>query len=206
MKYKAILYDLDGTLLDTADMNIVTLQRIIREELGVERSCAELRYSFAQPGMKTIRDLGVADVEGVYARWVRYVNEFPHPAAPYPGAVEALAELHARGVLQGVVSSKKRRQYEIDFIAQGLDRYMSAAVLEEDTPNHKPDPEPLILCLERLGATADEALYVGDTPSDCLAAHAAGMDFAFAGWGITPAEEIPSAEWILRRPEELLKL
>ena len=206
MKYKAILYDLDGTLLDTADMNIVTLQRIIREELGVERSYEQLRYSFAQPGMQTIRELGVRDADGVYARWVRYVNEFPHPAAPYPGVAEALAGLQEKGILQGVVSSKKRRQYAIDFTAQGLDRYMAAAVLEEDTLRHKPDPEPLLLCLEKLGVSACEALYVGDTPSDCLAAHTAGMDFAFAGWGITPAEEIPDPEWILRRPEELLTL
>lgn len=206
MGYKAVLYDLDGTLLDTADMNLIPLQRIIREELGQQRSVDALRPFYAQPGMKTMHDLGIREPEQVYARWVRYVNEYPGGAAVYPGVEALLKTLWQRGIPQGIVTSKKRAQYGIDFVSRGLDRYISAAVLEEDTVSHKPHPEPLLLCLRQLGVEAKEALYVGDSPSDCAAAHAAGMDFAFAGWGITPLSEIPGPDHSLASPLDLLLL
>ena len=85
MKYKAILYDIDGTLLDTFDMNMYPLMQIIREELGQEWTLEQVRPFYAQPGLKTMEDLGIRDVETVYARWVAYVNAYEKGAVPYPG-------------------------------------------------------------------------------------------------------------------------
>ena len=183
MKYKAILYDIDGTLLDTFDMNMYPLIQIIREELGQEWTLEQVRPFYAQPGLKTIADLGIRDVEAVYARWVAYVNAYEKGAVPYPGMEDALHGIRAAGIRQAVVSSKMRRQYEIDMGRYGLDAFMETAVLAEDTVKHKPDPAPIRECLRRMELRPEDIIYIGDTLSDLQAARNAGVDFGLAGWG-----------------------
>lgn len=204
--YEAVLYDLDGTLLDTVNMNMYPLLRIIREELGEERTLADVVKYMAYPGMKTMEELEVKDPERVYQRWVRYVNEYQEGATPYPGVVQTLEALKHGGVRQAVVSSKMRAQYHIDVEGQGLHRYMETAVLAEDTQRHKPHPDPLLECLEHMELAPGQALYVGDTPSDGQAAQAAGMDFAYARWNGVDYGDVPWAAHVLYSPQDLLPL
>ena len=202
-KYKAIIYDIDGTLLNTVDQNMYPLIRIIKEELNEDWTYEQVVPFTAQPGMKTIADLGIADVEGVYARWVRYVNEYGPGAAAYDGIDELLAFAREQGLKQGIASSKRRKQYGIDMGRHGYDRLMDAAVLCEDTELHKPDPAPLLECLRRLGVEAGDALYMGDARSDMVAARAAGMDFAYASWGSFFPMERSEPDYYLDHPMDL---
>lgn len=205
-RYKAIIYDIDGTLLNTLDQNMYTLMRIIKEELGEDWSYEELARRFAaQPGLKTIADLGIRDVDNVYARWVRYVNAYGEGARPYDGVPELLEEVRRRGMLQAIVSSKRAPQYAIDMGRNGFDKLMAAAVLAEDTVRHKPDPEPLYECLGRLGLRVEDALYMGDARSDLEACRSVGMDFAYAKWGSYSPVERGEAEYYLEHPLELLQ-
>ena len=203
-KYKAIIYDIDGTLLNTVDQNMYPLIRIIKEELNEDWTYEQVVPFTAQPGMKTIADLGIADVEGVYARWVRYVNEYGSGALPYDGIDELLAFAREKGLKQGIASSKRRKQYGIDMGRHGYDRLMDAAVLCEDTELHKPDPAPLLECLRRLGVEAGDALYMGDARSDMVAARAAGMDFAYASWGSFFPMERTEPDYYLDHPMDLI--
>ncbi|MBQ7229665.1 MAG: HAD family hydrolase [Oscillospiraceae bacterium] len=203
-KYKAIIYDIDGTLLNTVDQNMYPLIRIIKEELNEDWTYEQVVPFTAQPGMKTIADLGIADVEGVYARWVRYVNEYGPGAQPYDGIDELLAFAREQGLKQGIASSKRRKQYGIDMGRHGYDRLMDAAVLCDDTELHKPDPAPLLECLRRLGVEAQDALYMGDARSDMVAARAAGMDFAYASWGSFFPMERSEPDYYLDHPTDLI--
>ena len=205
-RYKAIIYDIDGTLMDTYDRNMVPLRQIIKEELGEEWTDAQVRKFYAQPGLKTIRDLGIQDVEGVYARWVRYVNAYGRDAEPFEGIPEVLERFREANILQAVVSSKMRKQYGIDMGSRGMDKYMAAAVLAEDTQKHKPDPEPLLICLAKLGVETKDAIYIGDTASDSLAARNAGVDFGLAGWGAFSMEGFAPIHHYFAKPEDMLKL
>ena len=76
--------------------------------------------------------------------------------------------------------------------------------MEEDTTLHKPNPEPLLLCLKRLGVAPEHAIYIGDMPSDCLAAKRSGMDFALARWGSD--QMLEQADFVLESPKDLPKL
>ena len=165
-KYKAIIYDIDGTLLNTVDQNMYTLIRIIKEELGEDRTFEEVVHFTAYPGLKIIEKLGIQ---------------------------------------QAIVSSKRRRQYGIDMVSRGYDKYMETAVLCEDTEKHKPDPEPLLVCLERLGVKPEEAIYVGDATTDMLAARNAGMAFAYAAWGSYFPVERHEPDCFAQHPLELLE-
>lgn len=205
-QYKAIIYDIDGTLLNTLDMNMYPLMRIIKEEKGEDWTFEQVLRFASQPGMKTLADLGIRDIDRVYARWVTYVNSYGDGAVPFAGVAELLAAVKGLGIRQAVVSAKRVKQYGIDMGRPGFDKYMEAAVLFDDTAKHKPDPEPLLECLRRLGLGAEEALYVGDARSDYQASQNAGMDFAYARWGSISPAGIDSPTYDLAHPMELVKI
>ena len=204
-RYKAIIYDIDGTLLNTVDQNMYTLIRIIKEELGEDWTFEQVVPFTAYPGLKIIEKLGIRDVEGVYARWVRYVNEYDKGAEPYEGIPELLEGAKELGIRQAIVSSKRRRQYGIDMGRLGYDKRMDAAVLCEDTEHHKPHPEPMLECLRLLGVEAKDALYLGDARTDMEAARAAGMDFAYASWGSFFPMERSEPDYYLDHPTDLIE-
>ena len=105
-----------------------------------------------------------------------------------------------------VVSSKNKKQYDIDVVSLGLDDCMEVVVLEDDTSKHKPDPEPLLLCMERLELKKEGVMYVGDAYSDLLASRNAGIDFALAKWGSVKIKDVSDSNYILEKVEDLLGL
>ena len=96
-----------------------------------------------------------------------------------------------------VVSSKNKKQYDIDVVSLELDDYMEVVVLEDDTSKHKPDPEPLLLCMECLGLNKQVNL---------LTSRNAGIDFAFAKWGSVESKDMSDSNYILEKVEDLLRL
>ncbi|MGL4849286.1 MAG: HAD family hydrolase, partial [Clostridium sp.] len=190
MEYKCIIFDLDGTILDTEEMNLVPLQRLIKEELNMDVSYESLLKYRAYAGEKTLSLLGFKDIEKSYPKWVKYVNEYEHGAKLYDGFKEVIEKLHEKGIVLCIASSKTREQYKIDFEKTDLHKYMTNVVLAEDTENHKPHPEPLLKAVENLNINPNESIYVGDTLADFKASNLAGMDFALAVWGASDLEGI----------------
>ncbi|NTW90564.1 MAG: HAD-IA family hydrolase [Erysipelotrichaceae bacterium] len=203
-KYKAIIYDIDGTLLDTLKMNMIPLLKILHEE-GLRDFTYETVLKYASyPGRKVLEELGIENREEVYARWVRYVNEFEEGASIYPGVVDLLKKVESMDIIQAVVSAKTYNQYRIDVVSKGLDMFMKCRVLAEDTDKHKPDPEPLLKCCELLGLKPKEVCYVGDAYSDYLASKEAHIDFFYAKWnGLHDERIIDVVE--LNHPLELIE-
>lgn len=204
-EYKAIIYDIDGTLLDTLKMNMFPLIKIIKEETGKDWTYEQVLKFASYPGMKVMEELEVKNQEETYARWVKYVNEYEDGATLYEGFEKVLESFKKQKIKQAIVSSKKRKQYEIDIVSQGIDKYMDVVILEEDTCFHKPHPEPLLKCLEKLNLKSEEVIYVGDAYSDYEASKNAHVDFAFAKWGSVATQEIP-ATYIFEQPIDLLTL
>lgn len=204
-KYKCIIFDLDGTMLNTEEMNMIPLQRLIKEQLNKYISYNDLLKYKAYSGKKTLELLGFNDIEKSYSKWVKYVNEYENGAELYDGFKEVIETLDKNNILCGISSSKTRAQYEIDFFKTGLQRYMKSVILAEDTENHKPHPEPLLKVAEILEVYPKEVIYVGDTFVDYNAAKSAGMDFAFAIWGASDTNGI-EADYNLNEPKDLLKV
>lgn len=205
-KYKAIIYDIDATILDTVRQNTCTLMQIIKEELGIDMPYEEAALFMTNPGQRTLKLLGIKDIDTAYARWVRYVNEFEEGSPLYEGFEPVLEAFQKAGILQGIVSSKMHPQYQIDFVSKGLDRYIATAVLAEDTPLHKPDPMPMLECLRRLQVEPQEAIYIGDAPGDQQAARNSGVDFGYAKWGSVFPEDSFQPDFVFEKPVDLLKL
>ncbi|MEF9990868.1 MAG: HAD family hydrolase [Romboutsia sp.] len=203
-EYKCVIFDIDGTILNTERMNLLPLQRVIKEELGIEMEYDSLLKYKAYAGKKTLELLGFKEIEKTYTKWVRYVNEFEEKAQLYDGFDETIKSLYSKGIICGISSSKTRKQYEIDFLPTGLHLYMQSVVLAEDTKNHKPHPDPLLKAIEMLDIKPQECLYVGDTIADYKSSKLAGMDFALALWGASDLRDI-EADYILQYPIDILK-
>ncbi len=203
--YKYIIWDIDGTLLDTISINVNTLMRIVKEELGEDKSYEELAKYMSYPGKIALKVLGIENVDEVHKRWVKYVNEDEIGALPYEGIKYVLDKLLENGYIQAVTSSKTRAQYEIDMVRNNLHKYMKAKVLFEDIENSKPHPEPLIKTMKILKAKPEECLYIGDMKSDYLCAKASSVDFALALWGCLDKEGI-EAQYELEKAIDLLNI
>lgn len=202
-KYKCIIFDLDGTILNTERMNFIPLKRLIKEEQGIEIDYDELLKYKPYTGKKTLELLGFKDIENTYEKWVRYVNDFEEGATLFEGFDTVIKILHENGIVCTVASSKMKKQYEIDFIPTGLHNYMKSVVLAEDTINHKPHPEPLLKAIDKLEILPEECIYVGDTILDYKSSKSAGMDFALALWGASDINGI-EADFNLEHPTDLL--
>ena len=204
-KYKEIIYDIDGTVLNTLNMNMYPLIKIIKEETGEDWTFEDVLKFAPYPGMKVMEELQVKDKEKTYARWVQYVNEYEEGATLYDGFEDVFKAFDGK-IIQAVVSAKTTKQYQIDFVDKGLDQYMQVAILADDTDKHKPDPEPLFECLKRINVKPSEAIYIGDALSDYLASQNAHMDFGYAKWGSVSSKGIDEPTYIFETPLELLKL
>lgn len=203
--YKVIIYDIDGTLLNTLDMNMYPLIRIIKEEKDEDWTFEEVLKFAAYPGMKVMEELEIAEPKKTYSRWVRYVNEYKEGATLYEGIEDVLKAFNGQ-IKQAVVSAKTFEQYQIDFVDKGLDRYMETAILAGDTLHHKPHPEPLLECLKRLNIEPCDAIYIGDAFSDYQASLNAGIDFGYAVWGSVSSQGIDNPTFVFNEPKDLMNL
>lgn len=203
-KYKCIIFDLDGTVLNTERMNFLPLQRLVKEELEIDIDYEDLLKYKAYAGKKTLEELGFKDIENSYSKWVKYVNEFEEEAVLYSGFEEVFKGLNDNNIICGIVSSKTRAQYEIDFVSKGLDKYIECEILAEDTERHKPYPDPLLKLTEILDIAPKDCMYIGDTIFDYKATKDAGMDFGIAMWGADNLDGI-NADFYFEEPVDILK-
>ena len=150
-------------------------------------------------------DLKIKNIEKTYARWVKYVNEYEHGAKLYEG-FETVFEKFDGKIIQAIVSSKMVAQYQIDVVEKGIDKYFKVAILADDTTKHKPDPEPIYKCLDKISIKPEEAIFIGDSINDYLAAKNAGVDFGYATWDSVSNDGIDDPTYVFNHPLDLLKL
>jgi pyrophosphatase PpaX len=123
------------------------------------------------------------------------------------GMEDVLATLQRRGHRLGIVTAKRRLTVDLAFARLPIEHLFETVVGGDETERHKPDPAPLLLALERLGAAPEDAAYVGDSPFDMQAAKAAGLYAIGVSWGrIHAAEKLTDADVIVDSAEELLEL
>jgi pyrophosphatase PpaX len=197
MRYPTVLFDLDGTLIDSGAMIVASMRHAATTVLGRDVPEEELKAAVGGPGLiAQMRALDASRVDELVEAY-RLHNEPLHAELePCAGIEDALAELQRQGRRLGIVTAKRRATVRLAFdVLPWLEESFDVVVGAEDTQRHKPNPEPVLLALERLGADADEAAYVGDSPFDIRAAKAAGTGAIAVTWGgLHSAERLAQEE------------
>ncbi len=201
-----IVFDMDGTLVDTEVAFQLALQETMEQLLGRSASMAELHYTYSMTTEATLSALGFPDIPVAHQLWEKKCIEKLGMVRLYDGISQLLEALLLRGYTLGIVSSSSRREYRIVFLPLGLGDCFETVILAEDTQEHKPHPAPILRYLEKAGVQPKEVLYVGDSSGDMDCAKAAGVHRALACWCRTPAEGETDSEYRLERPGQLLDL
>jgi pyrophosphatase PpaX len=186
--WRAVLFDLDGTLADTVPLILRCYRHTMRTHRGMELADELWIKNIGRPLRVSMADFA-ADPEEMERMVTTYV-EFQrtvHDAMVrgFPGAVEAITELRGRGVAVGVVTSKGREMTARTLACSGLTELLDVLVTADDVRNGKPHPEPVWRALEglRISDRRREVLFVGDSPHDLVAGRAAGVMTAAVAWG-----------------------
>ena len=178
-EYTLYLFDFDNTLFDTR----CGIEAILREALpvlGVEYGPDSFDECLGLT-MDQVYDRYMGDDRSRYRDFERsfmsvVMSDAYLGAPPFPETAGVLGSLKGRGKRIGVVSGKKRYKIENLLRSQGLEGYPETIVGFDETPLHKPNPDPLLLGMSFFDVPREDTVYVGDSPNDALAAKAAGVD------------------------------
>ncbi|MEW6581227.1 MAG: HAD-IA family hydrolase [Actinomycetota bacterium] len=182
--YDPILFDLDGTVIDSVALIRESHRHAVREVLGVDLPDEVLTANVGRPLIDQMRVLSADRADellAVYREW-----NHAHTAdllVAYDGMEDALAELRDAGRTLGIITSKSRPTVQLAFDVLPIEQHFDVIVAAEDTARHKPHPAPVLLALERLGRGTAGACYVGDAPFDLDAGRAAGVAAIAVTWG-----------------------
>lgn len=208
-KPPTVLFDLDGTLVDSIELIVAAAMNAFASRPGPSPSEAQIRNTIGRPLPTTFGPWLVDDNDLPYliSKYREYqLEHHDRLTNAYDGIVDAVVGLHASGCAMGIVTSKVGFMAERALVHTGLASYMQCIIASDSTTKHKPDPTPVLLALEKLGAAPDEAIFVGDSPYDIQAGRAAGVHAVGVAWGAFTTETLTEAgaEVILQRPTELL--
>lgn len=196
---RAVVFDLDGTLIDSAPDLHLSANKVLREEGLPEITFSQAR-SFIGKGApvliaRVMEAVGLGDDATAHARLLeRFMEHYrgvPETTVLYPGVMDALARLQLGGCALGLCTNKPEEPTRIALRHFGLDRMMAAVASADTLPVRKPDPAPLHHVFADLGTPT--GLYVGDSEVDAETAQAAGIPFAIytPGYRSTPLEQVP---------------
>ena len=210
---KAVIFDLDGTLADTAADLAGALNRLRAEERLAPLPLATMRphtSSGARGMLKAGFEIGPED-EGYARMRERFLDLYEEALCVhtrlFEGMAELLGELELRSVHWGIVTNKPRRFTEPLMRELNLHLRAACVVSGDTTAKPKPAPDPLLYAAQAMRLAPASCLYVGDDLRDVQGARAAGMPVIAAGWGYLGAEGDPhawGADAVLDRPADVL--
>ena len=210
----AVFFDLDGTLVDTAD-DLAAPVNHMREARGLKPLPLEEYRPFASAGSRGLLHIGLGattddpDYPALRTEFLnRYEQEIAVHSRLFDGMPELLAWLEANGIRWGVISNKL--EYLVRRLVQqlGLGRRVALAYGGDTAPRAKPWPDPLKMALQETGLTARQCVYIGDDLRDIQAAHAVDMPAVAAAYGYGNPNEIPQwkADHVVTSPQEFLTM
>ena len=200
--HRAVVFDLDGTLVHSAPDLHAAVNAALRDHGRVAVTLDQV-ISFIGNGVSKLVERALIATGGVTPelhtaaldRFMESYNaDMTRLTEPYPGVMACLQALKDRGVPMGLCTNKPEDPARHICDALGLSPYLSVIVGARQGVAHKPDPEPLLSCIAELGATPADTVYVGDSAVDCETALRAGVPFRFFTGGYLNSELPPLSD------------
>jgi pyrophosphatase PpaX len=206
VRFPVVLLDLDGTVVDSGAIILASMRHATLTVLEREIPDHELMASVGGPGLEAqMRAFGPESVEELVRVYREHNEPLHEQLEAFAGIADVLVRLKDEGRKLGIVSAKRRSTVELAFARVPLGHLFDVIVGGDETERQKPDPAPLLLALDRLGAKAADAAYVGDSPYDMQAARAAAVFAVGVSWGgIHDGAALEDADVVVDTAEELL--
>ena len=210
-----VIFDFDGTIMDTNDVIIGSWQHVYRTLRGEEGDLEYILSTFGEPleysMEKSFPEVSVEESVKIYRDWHR--ERFVDMIKLFPGITEMLQEVKARGYKTAIASSRLRFTLNQGLEKYDLGQYFDTVVAVEDAENGKPAPDIVLNTLERLDSKPETSIMVGDSRLDILCAHNAGVPCVLVGWSATLAgktkEDFAPGEapdFMIHKPADLLDI
>ena len=190
---RAVLWDLDGTLIDSIPLIVASFRHTYRAHRGEDDPNIDWVAGIGRPLRDQLADYARDDdeLEAMIETYIEHnLANHDHMAKPFDGAADTVRELHAEGVKQAIVTGKRRRGTTYGVRLLGLEDVLDTWVCADDVERGKPDPLPVLRALELLGVDANEAVFVGDSPHDMESGRRAGVKTVAAAWGPFSVEQL----------------
>jgi len=185
MKFSVVLFDLDGTLINTNELILASFMHTLNTHCPGKYTEKDVLAIMGEPLIDQMRRFDAEQAEEMVKTYHAH-NETNHDlfVKEFPHVREVVEKLHQAGVKMGIVSNKRRLVVNMGLQLFGLDRFMDTVVCVEDAPKAKPEPDLIYVALDRLGAKPEEALMVGDSRYDMMAAKRAGVKAVGVEWSL----------------------
>jgi pyrophosphatase PpaX len=184
MRFPVVLFDLDGTVVDSGAIILASMRHAAKEVLGIEPPDDELMAAVGGPGLEAqMRALAPDRVEELVTVYREHNEPLHDELVSCDGIDDVLVRLKDEGRRLAIVTAKRRATVELAFARVPLGHLFETVIGGDETQRHKPHPEPLLLAAERMHVEPSECAYVGDSPFDIRAARAAGMHAVAVTWG-----------------------
>ena len=204
MSYTHIVFDIDGTLIDSNYVSLLSLQQAIKLYTGNTLDLQKRSFSIGLPASNVFKVLGITDIKYVEGLWDECYQQYITKILPFPGIKEVLEILVQNKYTLGIITSKTRSEYQKEFELMQISKYFQYSICLDECISAKPSPEPLYTYMKQTKVLAENILYIGDTYADMQCAQSASVDFALAHWDATQSELI--AKYYLENPCDLLKI
>jgi phosphoglycolate phosphatase len=211
MPSKAVLFDFDGTLADTASDLALALNRV-RAERELPALPLEQLRGHASAGARGLLEagMGVLPEHPEYkplreAFLKHYADDICVDTRLFPGIAELLAAIEARGLRWGIVTNKSTELTWMVVKELGLDQRAACVVCGDTTPHLKPHPASLLHAAQELALTPPHCVYLGDDLRDIQAARSAGMRAVAVEWGYGAGLHSWNADAVIARPGDLIE-
>ncbi|MDR2957723.1 MAG: HAD-IA family hydrolase [Coriobacteriales bacterium] len=202
-QYRALLFDLDGTVLDTRELILASYHYACDQVLGFRLPDEPLLEMIGVPLPEQMYKLTPPKHAEAMVLAYREHNALAHNSLIeyFPGTHEALSALTSAGWPMVIVTSKRNDSALQGLKCFDLDKYFELIVGYNDTDRHKPEPDPLLFAANQLGVLPEECIYIGDSPYDMQAARAAGCLAIGAEWGFFDRDRLLEAGAEILVPE-----
>jgi len=205
MGYKHLIFDIDGTLVDNEKVVIATWQETILQLFGKHYETSDLNFVLGIPGVTTMERLGAENPQEAFVGWGQNFIKHKAEIALFPHIEHTIAALKSKGLELGLVTSRTHDELNNDFALGEIIGNFDTIICVTDAPRPKPNPDPLLVYLERCGLSPDEVLYIGDSDYDYHCAKNAKVDFGVASWGDNMISH-PDARFSFNSPMDILNI